>query len=349
MYQFGVLSILFILITVPLTVITIAVLNGNFEAIAGLLIAVLLVYWFSDITSPIRLGGRLFRLFRDGVPLAPYGFKTNATLGYWLGIPMIYIGHLITLPTLYVAWEISKNPIAGLPIGIPLGFGLMFYSSGVGLVESSYRLWAEELDGAIPGDPGSSPLKPFVWSVSLATVMLVISYPIEGQPKRTAPEQMVDTAATSENPLPAPAARIKLADFLPLTNPGWSGEYTHRDRRSGQLTRVPAAMAATLSEGNKLSLFITIADDSDGPIELSFTLNDVGNRLNELPVIQRSERSNGRLEIAAFGLDQESNSHRRLRFLFGTEKFWLELYDEAESGQLDLRDKYEFQRGNSVD
>ncbi len=350
MYQFGVLSILFVLITVPLTVIVVALSKGNFEAIAGLLIGLLLVYWFGNFRSPIGLGGRLFRLFRDGVPLAPYGFKSNATLGYWLGIPMIYIGHIIILPTLYLGWELSKNPIVGIPLGIPIGFGLMFYSGGVGLVESSYRLWAEEeLDGAVPGDPGSSPLKPFVWSVSVATVMLAAGYLIETQPKQPASDQGIEVAGASEREGPTPAVRVTLADFLPLANPGWTGEYQYRDRESGQFLRVPAAMTATLSEGKKLNLSISIADASGEPIKLSFTLNDAGNRLNQLAIVERSELPNGRLAIAAVGNDQHSGARSRLRFLFSTEDFWLELYDETEPDQLSLRNKYTFKRGTRVD
>ncbi len=349
MCQFGVLSILFILITVPLTVVGISLLKGNLETIFGLLVAIPLVYWFGNIRSPVGLGGRVFRLFRDGVPLAPYGFKRDATLGYYLGIPMIYIGHIIILPTLYLGWELSKNPIAGIPLGIPLGFGLMFYSSGVGLVESSYRLWAEEvLDGAVPGDPGSSPLKPFVWVTGITTVMLVAGYMLEVQPKRPASNQPVQAAATNDGAASDPALRVTLADFLPLTNPGWTGEYQYRDRSSGQFRRIPAAMTATLSEGNKLDLFIDIADASGDPIRLSFTLNDAGNKLNELAIKERSELSDGRLAISAHGRELESYSRIRVRFLFSTEDFWLELYDEAEPNQLQLRNKYTFKRGDSI-
>lgn len=349
MYQFGVLSILFILITVPLTVIMIALLKGNFEAIAGLLVAALLVYWFSDLRSPIGLGGRLVRLFRDGVPLAPLEFKSNATVGYWLGIPMIYIGHLIMLPTLYVAWELSKTPIAGIPIGIPIGFGLMFYSSGVGLVESSYRLWAEGFDEEIPGDPGSSPFKPFVWWVSVTTVMLTAAFLIQDQPKRTAPQQIVGSEANSERTVPTPTARVTLADFLPLANPGWTGEYRYRDRNSGQMLGVPAAMTATLSEGSKIDLVVRVADASLDPIRLSYTLNNEGNSLNELAIIERSAHSDGRLTITAYGRDRESKSFVRLRFLFGIDDFWLEMHYEAKPNQFVLRNKFEFKRGNSAD
>jgi len=349
LYQFGVLGIIFIAVTVTICIVIISLLKGNLEAIAGLLVSILLVYWFTNIRSPTGFGGRLYRLFRDGVPLAPYGFKRNATLGYWLGIPMIYVGHLVTIPTIYLGWEVSKNPVAGLPLGIPIAFGLMFYSTGLSLVESSYRLWAERLDGAIPGDPGSSPLKPLIWSIAIATVLLVAAYSTDGYNNRPASMGVPETRANNTKDDPIPKAQMELADFLPVTNPGWTGRFESREDELEQWTRVPAAMTGTLSDGNRLNLFIFVAGESGAPIKITFKLNDAGDRLNQLVIVERSELSNGRLAIAAHGLDERAAERIRLRFLLGEKTFSLKTYEEAESGQLFLSSRYTFERKTDTD
>jgi hypothetical protein len=350
-YQLGVLAIIVVGSTALISVAIVALLSGDLGIIAGMLVALGLFYWYSDLRAPEGFWHRVYLLFRDGVPLAPYGFRRNASLGYWLGIPIIYIGHVITAVTLYVGWELMRHPVAGVPLGIGIGFALLAYTSGIGFVESSYQLWAKRLNGVLPGDPGTSPLRPVLWSIALLTFVFVGFYASVSPP---APGQAAspDTArsAPSDEPKPAALARVTLADFLPLTYPGWTGQLLHRDDVTNQIQRGPATFTGTMYGGDTVNLNFRLEAAQESSADLQLRLGESGNHLNGIAIIQRSELPNGTLKIVAqrHGQSPAENNADRMTILLGDDSFLLRTFIRQEQGGFLLRDEYRFERPDGV-
>jgi hypothetical protein len=342
-YQFGVLVCIVVAATLAISSIAIGLWRGEFGFAAGVLVIIAVLYWFWD--EPEGFLRRVYRLFRDGTPLAPYGFRKNATLGYWLGIPMIYVGHVITAGTLYVLWELLKRPVAGIPVGMGFGFAFMAYGTGIGLVESSYRLWARQLHGVTPGDPPSSPLKSVVWSTAIASVLIVSMYaayaPVGPGANSSAGARDSQSRPTAE---PAPTAQVELMDFIAVTEPGWTGEALFRTEDLGRTVRLPVSLRGSLSGGDTVHLTIDFPDSAREPDVLRFQLNDEGRRLNDLVVMERTEFGNGILRIVAHGRSEENGQTARVRvtFLMRQGSIELKYYIEQEAGRLFLRDEYKF-------
>lgn len=344
-YQFGVLVCIVIAATIALSGSLIALWRGDPGIAAGVAIVFVIIYWYWEV--PDGFMRRVHLLFRDGVPLAPYGFRRNATLGYWLGIPIIYIGHLITAGTLYLAWELAKRPVEGVPLGIGFGFAIMAYALGIGLVESSYRLWAKRLDGVTPGDPGSSPKSAVFWSISVAstlTAMLyVIDHPVSPNGNSALNAQNSQSPAVAQL---APDVRVGLVDFIAVTEADWAGKATYRMESANRLANFPAALHGSLSEGDTVQLKIDFPGSSRDSEELRFQLNDDGGRLNDLPIVERTELANGMIRIVAYGDGQHNGAPAKVRktFILASESFRLQHHVEQEAGRFILRDEYEFSR-----
>lgn len=346
-YQLGVLGIIVVWAAALISIAIVALLDGDPGIIAGMLVALGLLYWYSDLRAPEGFWHRVYLLFRDGVPLAPYGFRKNATLGYWLGIPLIYLGHVITAGTLYVGWELLRHPVPGVPLGIGIGIALVAYTSGIGFVESSYRLWAKQLDGVIPGDPGTSPLRPVVWSIALLSLAFVGFYSSLSPPS-TGQAASPDTprVPTLDEAKHTALARVTLNDFLPLTYPGWTGQLLRRDDATNQIQRGPAKLAGSISGGDTVNLDFDLEDTPASSASLQLKLSESGDHLNGIAIIQRSELSNGTLKIIAHRNRQnpaESESVR-MTILLRDDSFLLRTFVRQERGGFLLRDEYRFER-----
>jgi len=344
-YQFGVLTCIVVAAAISVSSIIIALWRGEFEIAIGVLTVIGVCYWFLHV--PDGFVRRIHILFRNGVPLAPYGFRKNATLGYWLGIPIIYFGHVITGGTLYLFWELSKRPVDGVPLGIGIGFAIMAYSLGIGLVESSYRLWARRLKGITPGDPGSSPLKSVLWSILLASTLIVSLYGTVHPDRPDAHSSLsVQNSQNLPDAQPAPKARVELIDFIVLTETDWIGEATHREHNSSRLVRVTSALRGSLSGGDTVRLEIDFPNSAKESEVLRFQLKEDGHRLNGLAVVERTELANGLLRIVAYGDGQDDGKPAKVRqtFIFGKSSFQLRHYIEQEAGRFILHDEYKFAR-----
>lgn len=344
-YQFGVLICIVVAAAISVSSFAIALLRGDLGIVAGVLMFYGIVYWYWDV--PDGFMRRVHLLFRDGVPLAPYGFRRNATLGYWLGIPIIYIGHVITAGTLYLFWELSTRPTEGVPLGLGFGFAIMAYGLGIGLVESSYRLWARRLNGVTPGDPGSSPLKPVVWSISLASILIVFLYVIDHPVRPDAGSSRSDRSLQAQAVIqPVPTVSVDLVDFIAVTESGWTGEATYRVENPDRLIRLPASLHGSLSGGDTVRLKIDFPNSTREPEELRFRLNEDGRRLNNLAVVERTALANGMLRIVAYGDSQESGARAKVRatFIIAEANIRLKHHIEQDVGRFLLRDEYEFVR-----
>ena len=343
-YQFGVLVIIVVGSTLLISIVIVAIMRRDIGIVAGTLAAIGLVYWYSDLRTPDGFWRRIHLLLRDGVPLAPYGFRRNATLGYWLGIPIIYFGHVITAGTLYVASELLRRPTEGIPLGIAIGFALLAYSAGIGLVESSYQLWAKRLDGVIPGDAGSSPLRPVVYSIAGLTIVVVGFYSSVYSPPsgERNPPNVVQGPAPDEHE-PIAIARVALADFLAVTYPGWAGEAIYRYDVANIVKRIPATLVATIPGGQTVNLRIDLEGSST---ELQLKLGESGEQLNGLAIIERSELPGGMLRIVAYGDSEDASQETFVRvvILVSDDKFVLKKYVGQEGRNLLLRDDFWFER-----
>jgi hypothetical protein len=346
-YQLGVLAIIVVGSTALVSIAIVALLGGNLGIIAGTMVALGLLYWFSDLRTPEGFWHRVYLLFRDGVPLAPYGFRRNATLGYWLGIPLIYAGHVITAGTLYVGWELLRYPVPGVPLGIGIGFALLAYTTGIGFVESSYQLWAKRLNGVLPGDPGTSPLRPVAWSVAFLTLVFLglyysVSPPTPGQTAPTGTARPPAAVAAK----PAALANVTLTDFLPLTYPGWAGQLLRRDDAANQIQKGPATFTATMYGGDTVNLNFRLEDAQGSSADLQLQLSESGDHLNGMPITQRSDLSNGTLKIVAHGDSQSpaDSESVRMTILLRDDTFLLRTFVRQEQGGFRLRDEYRFER-----
>ena len=343
-YQFGVLAIIVVGSTFLISIVIVAIMRRDFELVAGTLIAIGLVYWYSDLRTPVGFWRRINLLLRDGVPLAPYGFRRDATLGYWLGIPIIYVGHVITGGTLYVALELLRRPTDGIPLGIAIGFALLAYSLGINLVESSYQLWAKRLNGVIPGDAGTSPLRPIAYSIAALTVVVVGTYSSTYSPHsgETNPPDVVQGSAPDEYE-PNAIARITVADFLAVTYPGWTGEAIYRYEVSNIVKRIPATLVATISGGQRVNLSI---DLEGSEIEFQLRLSESGEQLNGLTIIERSVIPGGMLRIVAHRNSEDASQESPVRvvILLRDDRFEFKTYVEQEGKNAILRDDFWFER-----
>lgn len=343
-YQFGILTGLVLLSMCVTAAIVAGIWQGELAvALSGMVViglGLVLLY------LPGGFVRRLQQLFTEGVPLAPYGFRRNATLGYWLGIPLIYVGHAITLGTFVLGWELLRRPVSGVPIGIAFAYAIMAYGLGIGMVESSYSYWAKRLNGVAPGDAGSNPLRPFLWTVaaaSLLTALLIISAltqrsdAISARARSPAP-------ATAPGPV-APTERVQLVDFLVLTEPGWTGYLAYREGNSKVFAREPATMRAALMGGDTLRLSVEFPDASRAAEELSFQLSENGSYLNALAIVRRMENQ-GVLRVVAYGdgLDEGKRSRVRTTLTVSAGEFKLERHVEIASNQFMLRSEYGFSR-----
>ncbi len=340
-YQFGVLTFIVIAASIAFASVVISLWEGRWEVAAGVSAVLALFYRYMDV--PVPLLQRLGLLFREGVPLAPYGFRRNATLGYWLGIPLIYVGHAITALTLLLFWELMKRPVDGVPLGLGFAFAITAYSAGMGLVESSYSLWAERLDGVLPGDAGSSPLRSVVWSTAVLSILLVFLYVAE-YPTGSVAHRSAGTADSGAAAQLVPGGRVDLADFIVLTGGTWTGEAWMQEDNSGSASRAPVAVRAALIGGDSLRLTAGVPGESGAPREWSFQLREGGQKLNELVVLERTELLNGELQIVAYGHDSEVQSRVRWTFLIGEEVFRLQQHVEPSAGHLVLQREYNLTR-----
>jgi hypothetical protein len=342
-YQFGVLAAIVVWSSVFLSFIVVAVLRGDIEAILGLVAAIGLVWWYSDLRAPQGFWGRILLLLRDGVPLAPYGFRNDATLGYWLGIPIIYVGHAITAVTLFIGWQLSKQPTAGVPLGIGIGFAMVAYSTGIGLVESSYRLWAKRLNGVIPGDAGSSPARSVVVSIAVLTTLIAGSFLASYSPQpdnRNSSSAEQQQAADERHPIAT--ASVTLTDFIAVTFPGWTGEAIIRYDDANIVKRIPATMTGNMFGGNTVALTIELEGAST---EVQLVLSDSGRQLNGLAVIERSEIAGGALRIVVSGYsDDVAREFVRVIITVKDDIFELKNYVEQANGSFLLRDEFRFRR-----
>jgi len=340
-YQFGVLAFIVAAASIAFASVVISLWEGHWGIAAGVSAVMALFYRYMDV--PLPLLQRLGLLFREGVPLAPYGFRRNATLGYWLGIPLIYVGHAITAVTLLLFWELMKKPVDGVPLGLGFAFAITAYSAGIGLVESSYSLWAERLDGVLPGDAGSSPLRSVVWSTAVLSVLLVFLYVAE-YPTGSASPRSAGTADSEAAAELVPGGRVELGDFIALTGGTWTGEAWMQEEHSGSANRAPVALRAALVDGDSVRLTGGTPGESGAPREWSFQLREGGQKLNDLVVLERTELLNGELLIVAYGDDGNARSRVRWTFLIGEEAFRLQQHIEPTAGHFVLQREYNLTR-----
>jgi len=343
-YQFGVLTCIVVTASIAFASVVIALWEGNWEIAFGVLAVIALCFRLMEV--PFALLQRLGLLFREGVPLAPYGFRRNATLGYWLGIPLIYVGHAITAVTLLLFWELMKKPVEGVPLGLGFAFAIAAYSLGISLVESSYSLWAETLDGVVPGDAGSSPLRAVIWTTAVLSTVIVFLYVAE-YPTGSGSTQRVETAESGPSgALPAPGGKVHLTDFIALSGGSWTGEVWLRERESGRTSKTPVTLRTALTGGDTVRLIAGTPEASEEPEEWSFQLRDGGQQLNGLVVLERTELLDGRLQIVAYGNGYDSGMSATVRwtFVIGEEAFRLQQHVEPKAGRFVLRREYNVTR-----
>lgn len=136
---------------------------------------------------------RLLRYFREGEPLIPEGLRHSMIFGYWFGIVCVYLGHLGIAVFVFFLIELRGTPYTeSLPLAIGLLPVLAAYGIGIAMVESSYRLWAEQIaepferyqrkqrEKPMPGsgEPESPAAQALTWVVPMAGALLVLGFQI---------------------------------------------------------------------------------------------------------------------------------------------------------------------------
>lgn len=337
-YQFGILFYVTIAATLALSHVALAVLRRDAEILTGLL-------WVGLLAFPLLfISDRLVRLFRDGVPLAPPVFRRSATLGYWLGIPLLYIGHVITLGTLVLLWQLLQQPTQGVPVGLGFGWAVIMYLGGIRLFESSYSHWERESQITVHGDPDSPAAKQVTRSVLvLSAVVVVASLGSLPDDRNGAAPAIPGARVAVEGPDPAASgsiggAAVTLNDFLPLAGGGWLG--TQRVRQANDVLKTRrVALDVTLEGGDTVQLDFAARDAGGEEWSSRLLLGPEGRFIDGLSITERIEIPPDRLLVVA-STGGVGPVEKRLRIVIAEKEFRFERLIEREAGAFELQGDY---------